>query len=414
MANERQNLSPKRHCMVVHAYYPLGETRVQREALALVDHGFEVDVICLRGKGEPTVAEEDGVNIYRLPVIRHKGSGVVIQFLEYLAFFVLAFGMLLFLYARKRYSTIQVHNLPDFLVFAALGPRLAGAKVILDLHDLMPELFASKFDSGMNSWPVRLVSWQEQQSTRFADHVITVTDTWKQRLIQHGVPEGKVSVVMNLADPRIFRSASTTPKPEKKGNCFKLIYHGTFTFRYGVDLIIHAVNKVRTKIPNIHLTLIGAGECREELIELTKELDLEDFVEFSADVLRADKLPPFIWQADVGIVANRSNIFTDGLLPTKLMEYVALGTPVIAARTPTIRTYFDDSMIQFFTPGDVDELADCILSLHNDRQRLAQISRKADKFNQLYNWDKQAENYASLVESLNGRLSSGTKRRIVS
>jgi glycosyltransferase involved in cell wall biosynthesis len=286
-------------------------------------------------------------------------------------------------------------------VFAAVGVKLSGAKVILDLHDLMPEFFASKFDSGMDSWPVRLVIWQEQLSCRFADHVITVTEVWRKTLIERGVPAEKVSVVMNVADPRIFRREENGKRPSPNGHGFHLIYHGTFTHRYGVDLIIHAVEKVRPYIPDIHATLLGGGEYRDELIKLAQELNLARHIEISQTLLPAGELPPLLQQADVGIVPNRSNIFTDGLLPTKLMEYVALGKPVIAARTPTITTYFDDNMVAFFRPGDANDLANCIVSLYNDSQRQSQLAQNAEKFNQQYSWNKVAANYVALIDQQN-------------
>jgi glycosyltransferase involved in cell wall biosynthesis len=389
--------------MVVHKYYPVGETRVEREALALIDHGHEVDVICLRADDEPPIDNVDGVSIYRLPLKRHGRGGRAGQLLEYLAFFILVFGKLLALHRRRRYGVVQVHNLPDFLIFAALGPKLAGAKLILDLHDLMPEFYASLTGSDMTSWPVRLVVWQEKFSCRFADHVITVTDIWKETLIKRGVPAHKVSVVMNLADARIFHHSPAAELRTKSEDCFNLIYHGTFTHRYGVDLILRAIDKVRRQIPGIHLTLLGGGELRDGLEELLSELNLHDHVYLSQDFIPAVKLPKMIRESDIGIVPNRSDIFTDGLLPTKLMEYVALGTPVIAARTPTIAAYFDETMLQFFRPGDVDDLAECILALHADRSRLTQFVRNSDMFNQKYNWTRVAADYVALVERLNSK-----------
>ncbi len=391
---------PKRHCMIVHAYYPVGETRVQREALALIDAGYAVDVICLREQGEAPRAEEDGVQIYRLPVRRHKRHGLLIQFLEYLAFLLLAAVRVTHLHLRQRYGTVQIHNLPDFLIFAGLVPKLTGARLLLDLHDLMPEFFASKFDSGMQSRAVRLVIWQEQLSCWFADQVITVTESWRQTLIKRGVPADKVSVVMNVADPRIFKRNGNGKRPSShtNGHDFHLIYHGTFAHRYGVDLILRAVERVRPSLPNIRATLLGGGEYRDELVQLTQELDLAKHVEISSTLLPATELPPLLAQADVGIVPNRSNIFTDGLLPTKLMEYVAIGTPVIAARTPTINTYFDDQMVQFFTPNDVEDLTRCILQLGQDKARLQTLSHNANKFNQQYSWENVAANYVTLID----------------
>lgn len=391
--------SAKRHCMIVHAYYPIGETRVQREALALVDAGYAVDVICLRDKGESRRAEDDNVQIYRLPVRRHKGYGLLVQLLEYLAFLLLAAIQVSILHGRQRYGTVQIHNLPDFLVFAGFVPKITGARVILDLHDLMPEFFASKFNSGLQGWPVRLVTWQEQLSCRFADHVITVTESWRQTLITRGVPAHKVSVVMNVADPRIFKRNGHTAKAN--GHGFHVIYHGTFAHRYGVDMILQAVDKARPFLPDIHATLLGGGEYRNELMALVDDLDMAEYVEISPTMLPANALPPRLQQADVGIVPNRSDIFTDGLLPTKLMEYVAVGTPTIVARTPTISTYFDDEMVQFFTPNDVEDLTRCILKLGQDQARCRELAQNADKFNQQYSWENVAASYAALVDQLN-------------
>ncbi len=130
-----------RHCMVVHAYYPLGEIRVEREALVLKDHGLHVDVNCLKGPRRPAIGLVDGIPVYRLPVRRRRGSGFIIQLLEYLTFLVLSSFHLSRLHLQNRYDVVQVHNLPDFLVFVALIPKLTGAKIVLDLHDLMPESF---------------------------------------------------------------------------------------------------------------------------------------------------------------------------------------------------------------------------------------------------------------------------------
>jgi glycosyltransferase involved in cell wall biosynthesis len=110
-----------------------------------------------------------------------------------------------------------------------------------------------------------------------------------------------------------------------------------------------------------------------------------------------------IKKADVGLVPYRRDLFTDGILPTKLMEYVALGVPVIAARTPVIETYFDETMVQFFTPGEPEDLARCILALHADRQRLTALAQNADRFNQRYNWKAVSAAYVALVERLNSR-----------
>lgn len=387
--------------MVVHNYYPLREPRVEREAQALSDHGYEVDVICLRAEGEPAVAVVDGVNVHRLQLKRHKGSGMAVQLLEYLAFFMMASARLASLHRRRRYNVVQIHNLPDFLVFAAWLPKLTKARLILDIHDLMPEFYASRFNSNMRSWPVRLVCMQEYLSCRFADHVISVTDLWRAALIGRGLPAEKVSVVMNVANERIFRQPAE-PRAGAPG-CFRLFYHGTVTKRYGIDVAIRAVNIVRRQLPGIQLTIHGVGEYRDTLVRLVEELDLGLYVQFTSDYIPTCDLPQLIQQADLGVVPYRRDVFTDGILPTKLMEYVALGVPVVAARTPVIESYFDETMIQFFAPEDHEDLARCILALHADRMQLRLLAQNADRFNQRYNWLKISAEYVALVDRLHSR-----------
>ncbi|MBE7552567.1 MAG: glycosyltransferase family 4 protein [Anaerolineales bacterium] len=408
--NENKN---KRHCMVVHAYYPLGETRVERQALALVKHGYEVDVICLWARKGPEFETRDGVNIYRLPVKRDKSGGSKAQLLEYLTFFVLASRKLASLHWRHRYGTVQVHNLPDFLVFAGLIPKLMGAKLILDIHDLMPEFYAARFkNSNWSSWPIRLIRWQEQISCRFANKVITVTELWRNTLIQRGVPAEKVCVVMNVADDRIFQRPSINELSARNNDRFRLIYHGNITQRYGIDSLVRAVNLVRYKIPNIHLMIHGGGDYRETLMKLVDELDLKEHVQFSSGLLLpSSELPNLIRTADVGVVPYRRDIFTDGILPTKLMEYTALGVPSIVARTPAIEAYFDETMVEYFTPENVDELAASILKLYDDPVHRATLAKNADSFNQRYNWTKLSVEYVGLIDALHTQRARDIKQQ---
>jgi len=400
----------KRHCMVVHAYYPMGETRVERQALALTDCGIDVDIICLRKSGEPALETLNGVGVYRLPVRRHKGGGIAVQLLEYLAFFGLVFAHLTRLYFQKHYDVVQVHNLPDFLVFAALVPKLAGAKIILDLHDLMPEFYTERFQQPMNSVPVNMIRWEEMLSCRFADHIITVTDLWRQALIKRGQASDKITVVMNVADDRIFNPMVTASHQDDHDGRFRLIYHGNLDRRYGLDLALKAMDMVRQTTPEIHLTLHGRGEYYETLVTMVAEMGLEDFVYFSRDFVATKELAKRIKAVHLGIVPYRDGLFTGTILPTKLMEYAALGVPAIAARTSTIAAHFDDTMVEFFTPGDAVELARCIQRLFRDRDRLAELGRNITKFYERYPWSEQSLNYLNLVERVARRGHNAGKR----
>lgn len=399
----QQEDTPRRHCMVVYAMYPLGETRVQREAEALVKHGYEVDVICLRTQGEVAVDHHRGVRIYReefrFPVHLTKSGRLGERFLNYLRFFISAAIRLSKLHRQQPYDTIQIHNLPDFLVFCALIPKLGGVPILLDLHDLMPEFYAGRFGQ-KNSLLLRMIRWQEQLACRFADHVITVSEHWRQALTHRGVSPDKCSVVMNVADENIFYLPKDVYSTSSTDDKFRLIYHGAIVKRYGLDLAILAIDKVRHSIPNIHLTILGWGDYMPTVIQMTRELDLDDHVTIYNEVRPAEELPKIIRAANLGIVPYRNDIFTDGLLPTKLMEYSALGLPAIAARTTAIGTYFSNTMVEFFEPGDVDDLARCICELYRSPERLRELAQGSEKFNQRYNWTKLSAEYITLVKRL--------------
>jgi glycosyltransferase involved in cell wall biosynthesis len=391
---------PKRHCMVVHAYYPVLETRVQREAEVLIRHGYEVDVICLRWPTEPVTDMFNGVPIYRMPVRRNKRLGPAFQFLEYLAFFFLAMIKLASLHRRRHYSTVQVHNPPDFLVLAAWVPKLFGARVILDLHDLMPEFYMERFGHSSQGVITRLVHLQERLSCRFADHVITVSQHWRQALIARSVPADKCSVVMNVADHTVFYPPEEPEARHADNSSFRLIYHGVVGYRHGLDLVLRAVSQVRQQIPGIHLTIRGTGEYLSDLMNLAEELDLGERVRFALEALPLSDLRHLILSADVGLAPYRNDVFTDGIVPTKLMEYAALGMPAIAARTSAIEAYFRGTMVEFFTPGDVDDLCRCILTLWQNPARQAELARGAKAFNQRFNWASIGSEYVRLVDRL--------------
>jgi glycosyltransferase involved in cell wall biosynthesis len=389
--------------MVVYAPYPYSETRVQREAETLAFHGFEVDVICPRVGEDASVDAHNGVSIIRLPMRWTRRKGLAGRFYAYVVFFLLATAKLARLAWQRHYHVVQVHNVPDFLVFSAVIPKLTGSRIILDLHDLMPEFYEGRFRQGSSSLPMRLILMQEKLSCRFADHVITVTEHWRQALIARGVSPGKCSVLMNLADDRIFHPIPPGNAPAGAGSRFRLFYHGYMPESYGLDLVLQAMAQLRDQIPEIHLTLVGGGEHLQTLKRLAKELNLkENHVQFVRPV-PAEELPALIAAADVGVVPYRDDVFTDSLLPTKLMEYAVMGLPAIVARTSAISAYFDENMVEFFKPGDAQDLASSILGLYSDEERRMQLARGIKEFDASHNWADAGAEYVALV----GRL--GTK-----
>jgi glycosyltransferase involved in cell wall biosynthesis len=260
----------------------------------------------------------------------------------------------------------------------------------------MPEFFAGRFGQGPARHLLRVVRLQERLSCRFADHVITVSEHWRRTLIDRGVPPARCSVVMNVADERVF----TPPAVSRPNEGTHLIYHGTVTRRYGLDLAIRAVAIVRDEIPGIRLTIIGRGDDMEALGRLRRELGVEDLVELRDELVLAEDLPPLLAEADIGLAPYRDDVFTDGLLPTKLMEYAVMGMPCIAARTTAIEGTFRDTFVSFFTPGDAEDLARRIRELHADAEFRASLARGTATFTARANWAEVGARYVALVEGL--------------
>jgi glycosyltransferase involved in cell wall biosynthesis len=374
------------------------DPRVKREAEALVENGHRVVFMARRQRGEPNTETIAGVEVIKTFGLKDRCT----SFAEYLADYLLFFTMMFLHLLRHplRYELIHINNMPDFLVFAAVVPRLLGRPVIHDIHDLMPELYLEKFASGEKHWVVRVLETQERLAGKFASAVLTVEARLKDILSQRGIPRDKIHVLMNLPDDRIF-AARDCGIPKAKDAPFVMVYHGTLARRLGLDIAIEAVAKVKSAIPRMELRIIGAGEERSRLIALRDQLGLQHLVSFSEGFVPVEQIPAMIHDADIGLVPLRLCSGTDIMLPTKLLEYVSLGIPCIVPRTGTIARYFDEQMVQFFEAENSGSLADAITALYREPERRLRLARQAtERFGRIYHWTEHKKVYTSLVDSL--------------
>ena len=384
-----------RICMIAYSKYR-SDARIRREAEALVARGDEVDLICLPDEKPEAGGELNGVRLYPLKVWRYRGSKMWRYALSYVHFFCKSMLVVAVRHLRCRYNVIQVHTMPDLMVFAALVPRLMGVGVILDVHDLMPELYMSKFHLSMDQRIIRAITCMEKVSIAFAHRAIAVHHTHLEALIAHGNPEQKFELLMNAPDPAVF---FRRPKDRGKSNYFKLVYHGTISKRHGLELAIRAAAIARNEIANLKLSIIGDGDDLERLVSLVDNLKLERLVEFRKGV-SVNELPALLEDADLGIIPLKKDIFTQYMLPVKLMEYVALGIPVIVTRTRTIEQYFDDDMVEYISGESEKELAWKIVQLYGAPEQRVKMSMKADEFTKQYNWESEKSKYYHLVDSI--------------
>jgi len=383
--------------MVVLTDY-VADARVRREAEALVDRGDTVHVICPPLGSSFEKRSLEGVLLYPTRALRYSGDNRVLYVLQYLAFVTAAAFAVSRLHWKHRYDIVQVHTMPDFLVFSAVIPKLTGAKIILDVHDLMPELYASKFGVPHSHWLIRLLRWTERRSIAFADRAIAVHRPHVEALTAHGNPESSFTVLMNVPDPKLFSARVKRSPPAAP--TFALIYHGTVTARHGLDVAAHALALARTELEDVRLRLVGVGEGVSEFEELVRDLGLSSHVEVTRGPVPIEDLVPLIASSSAGIVPIRDDPFTRYMLPVKLLEYVALRLPTICARTATIQEYFDEEMLCFFTPGNAEDLASKIVELAQNPDRAERFATNATAFTDRYGWETQKALYYDLIDSL--------------
>ncbi len=396
------SLAGKRIAAVVFSYYP-ADPRVRREAEAMAAVGAEVDIYCLRGPGERPLETINGITVRRLPLERQRASRGRYM-LQYANFLLQAFLRLAFTGAKAPYSLVHAHNMPDFLVFAALVPKFRGAKVILDLHDPIPELYRTKFNLDSGSFTIRLLEWVEKLSIRFADLAFTPNLAFKEIFVARGCPPEKMVIVMNSPQTEIFHPDSVQPSSASAGERtegeFRLMFHGTLLERHGLDDLIHAVALLIREIPGIKLNIYGARTAYVSHIEgLVKTLGLESAVLYHGEQT-LEQIASHILEIDLGVIPNKRTPFTEINMPTRIFEYLALQKPVIAPRTRGIGDYFQEHQILYFEPGDVHNLAARIRWAHDHPEELRAVTREGRTVFQAFDWEAQKLALLSAVESL--------------
>ncbi len=387
--------SHARVAMLLHGTYPWDE-RVKREAEALARHGCHVDVICLQlDESEPLRGEIDGVSVHRANMRRTSSHGKLSYVVEYAGSFFRSLGMLRALNAEQHYDLVQVHTLPDFLAFAALPAKLTGAKIVMDIHDLMPELYASKYGLSESSLTERTLRLIERAAIGFSDHVITASEPFRDRLVERGVPEDKVSVVLNTADPRVFPRPDESV-PVRQTDRFTVLWHGSMVRRYGVDLMIRAVSLVRGRIPGLTFVVFGEGEESDHLRALAAELGVDDLVEFGGLVPHTD-MAQHLAVADLGVVSNIPDMHIDMAYPTKLFEFVQMGLPVLATRTKVLERRFGEDAV-IFCDADERSLADGMLWAYENPILVQERAARARAICESISWEKMSSEYVSCID----------------
>ena len=382
----------KNICFIVQEYYPK-DPRVRKFVELLLSKGYAVDVICLKEVSFSKTERLNNLTIYRTGLSKKRG-GLFRYLLEYIVFFIQAFFKVTALHFKKKYQLIHVNTLPDFLVFSAFIPKLFGAKILLDMHEIAPEFFQVKFNKSENHWIIKLLKWIEKISLQFANHSLTVTHAIKDIFVKRAIKENTIDVIMNVPATQTVRKNSNSDFSKQ----FNLVYHGTLTNLYSLDLAIRAVNLLKKEIPSICLNIYGEGQEEILLKILMKELSLEKHVIFHG-FLSYNDMQIELSRMDIGILPIRRNIFIDLSFSNKLAEYVSLGIPVITTALPSVKYYFSDTSL-FYFDGEEHELATVIKLVYGNPENVIAKINSANVDYEKISWNIMANRYLQIVEQM--------------
>jgi glycosyltransferase involved in cell wall biosynthesis len=405
------SLAGKRAAMVMFSFYP-DDPRPRRAAEALVREGMKVDLICLAAKGAPRRESLGLIDVVRVPLKKQR-QGKLGYLYQYCAFILMSSTILALRSLSRRYDLVYVHNMPDILVLSALIPKMLGAKVILDQHDPMPELMTTIFGAEKASRSVRLMKRIERWSIARTDALITVNRACKRIFAARSCRPEKITVVMNSPDDEIFplRAPQSPDSSRQSPNGrFVIMYHGSLVERNGLDLAVEALGRIRAAIPGVELRIYGSASLfLERVMEVVRSKGLEQAVHYLGP-RRLEDLVRAIETCDIGVIPNHRNEFTAINTPTRIFEYLALGKPVIAPRTPGIQDYFDEQSLLFFEPGDPDDLGKTIEYAFNHPAELTEFAKRGQKIYEEHAWPKERAELMGVVSTLLGTEITQAKR----
>ena len=376
------------------------DPRVIRAAEAAVGAGFDVDFIALRRANDPDEELINGVRVIHLSQTRYRGGGMCAYMLSYLEFFLRCFFKTTWLHAAKRYAVVHVNNMPDILVFCALVPKIMGAKVLLDIHDPMPNTFASKFKGGEIGIIFKLLLWQEKISASFADQVLTVHDPLKEHILvkQHGLPSDLIEVIANFADDELFAPRS----PPQLDGRIRLVFHGSILERYGLRHAMLALAGMRYQ-NRVSVRIIGEGDFSEPLKEMIKSLKLDGIVQFDNRMYPLDQIPARLEDCNLGLVPLEISSITEYALPLKLLEYLSLGIPSITVRNTAIGYYFNENDCLFYDPNDAESLRLVLDKVASNPDVVFQYHQRALALRGKFLWSNEKRKYVALLRKLSNQ-----------
>ena len=385
------------------------DRRVWLECRTLTQAGYQVAVVCPKGPGDPSYQVIDGVQVYKYRPYS-PGGGAASFVLEYVYSFAATAILSLKAARGGRFGAVQSCNPPDiFWPIGLLFKLWHGSRFVFDHHDLCPETFESRFLGG-SLLLYRGLRFLECCTTRFADHVISTNESYRNLVMERDAVEpDRVTVVRTGPDPNKLR-ATEPVVALRRGRAHLAAYIGVMGPQDGVDIVIQLADFVvrEMKRMDISFTLIGSGDSFDSLVALRDRLELGDFVEFTGR-LPDESVRDILSTADIGLSPDPRNPLNDVSTMNKTMEYMAFGLPVIAFDLRETRASAAEAGA-YATPNNVEEMARLLVQLIDDEPRRRQMgSAGRRRVEQKLAWSHQEPYYLSVYDGLLGRM-AGAQR----
>src|SRR3954468_4043728 len=389
------------------------DRRVWLECNALTAAGYDVTVVCPKGKNDPGRQVLDGVTLlkYRTYAPGGRALGFV---LEYIYSFLATARLVLRARRQGRFDVLQACNPPDIFWPIARWLRWRdGTRFVFDHHDLCPELYESRFPAGAGL-PHRGLLALERATFRTADQVVSTNGSYARIARERGNRDsGDVTVVRTGPDPDKLRRAAPVEEL-RRGRRHLVAYIGVMGPQDGVDLAMRAAHHVVRELgrDDVSFTFMGAGDCYDELVALRDELGLRDHVELPGRV-PDETVVDVLSTAAVGLSPDPKNPLNDLSTMNKTLEYMAFELPVVAFDLKETRVSAENAAC-YVPDGDIPGFARTIVGLLDDeprRRAMGDIGRA--RIEGAYGWPYQEMAYVRVYDRLVGRTPSDEDRVIV-
>jgi len=368
----------KRKVLIIVENLPVPfDGRVWKEACSLRDAGYQVTVLCPKGKGYQKGYEHlEDVHVYRHPMPK-EGNSPVGYVWEYGCALFWEFFYAWWIYFRRGFDVIQGCNPPDDIFLVALPFKLLGVKYIFDHHDVNPELYFSKYERMDFLYKTQV--WLEKLTFRCSNVVMSTNNSYREIAIKRGgLAPDDVFVVRNGPDLDTFKPVP--PKPELKyGKPYLVGYVGTMSTQEGLDILLEVAEHVKNLgRSDVHFTCVGGGPGLATLRQMVKDKNLSDTVNFTGRVPDADLLD-VLSTADVCVNPDKPCEMNNISTMIKIMEYMALGKPIVQFDLSEGRFSAQQASLYCDNGNPVKDFADKILWLlahPEERSRMGDSGRQ--------------------------------------